>query len=93
MARSGMDLTSHRSTLLTPDAIREAHKILCVSQLHVQWIVRMVPEAASKTSTLGADIPDPWHQEQAAYDLVAETMLKVVPAACMWHFGHHFDAK
>ena len=23
-----------------------------------------VPEAANKTSTLGADIPDPWHQDQ-----------------------------
>ena len=93
MARSGMDLTSHRSTLLTPDAVREAHAILCVSQRHVQWILRMVPEAAGKTRTLGADIPDPWHQEQAAYDLVAETMLRVVPEACKQQFGHHFDAE
>ena len=46
------------------DAIGDAHRILCVSQRHVAWIVDLVPAAADKTSTLGHDIPDPWHQEQ-----------------------------
>jgi protein-tyrosine-phosphatase len=90
MKRIGMDLTQHRSTVLTPDDIRQATRILCVSRRHVEWIVDEVPEAASKTSTLGKDIPDPWHQAQVAYDRVAETMQAVVPEACQTYFGHYF---
>ena len=73
--------------------ISQAHRILCVSERHVKWILSAVPGAAGKTSTLAQDIPDPWHQEQAAYDRVAQTMLDVVPESCDEHFGHLFKHK
>lgn len=90
MKAEGLDLKDHRSHLLTRGDIQEAYRILCVSERHVQWVRSLVPEAANKTSTLGADIPDPWRQEQAAYDGVAHTMLDAVPRCCEQHFGRHF---
>eukprot|EP00293_Proteomonas_sulcata_P004844 CAMPEP_0184319060 /NCGR_PEP_ID=MMETSP1049-20130417/106306_1 /TAXON_ID=77928 /ORGANISM="Proteomonas sulcata, Strain CCMP704" /LENGTH=144 /DNA_ID=CAMNT_0026639061 /DNA_START=272 /DNA_END=706 /DNA_ORIENTATION=+ len=88
MQRFGCDLRNHRSQLITRGAIESAEKIFCVSNRHRHWILEMVPSSANKTFTLGQDIPDPWHQEQAVYDACAKTMMACVPAVLAKHFGN-----
>lgn len=56
----GIDLGPHRSRAITPDLIEEADEIICMTPDHLRAILRLVPEARGKTTTLARQpIPDP----------------------------------
>ena len=88
MKRHGLDLSHHRSRVLTRADLESAPYIFCVSKRHKEWILKIGgSEVATRTKTLGEDIADPWHQEQAVYDACADHMAKIVPALMEAEFG------
>ena len=73
-----------RSTRLTPEMVRGADLILCMTAQHRDAARRLVsddPELAEKIQVLDldGDIPDPIGQGQDRYDAVAERMKQVIP--------------
>jgi len=60
-AELGADLKTHRSRKLTPELVKSADAIWCMTQAHVTRVLAMVPEAAEKTRRVDArvDIDDP----------------------------------
>lgn len=52
MRESGIDLSSHRSQMITSRLVRQANYIFGLTQSHVDGILYLYPEAASKTFLL-----------------------------------------
>lgn len=52
LKEKGIDLRSHRSTLLTPELIQEADLILTMTYNHKAVVLHMCPEAEDKVFTL-----------------------------------------
>lgn len=73
-----LDMSSHRSALLTAEDVNDASHIIGVSKSHVQWILKQFPEASRKTKALPVDIPDPWHQREEVYRACAKVMQPLV---------------
>ncbi len=59
--RAGMDLSGHRSRLVTADLVRQADTILTMCQHHANAVLRLVPGAGAKVQRLDPqrDIGDP----------------------------------
>ncbi len=75
----GVDISGHRSRLLTEKMIRQADFILAMSQGHYRSIVSMVPEASEKTRLLSPDgVDDPYGMSQAVYIRCAEQISQAV---------------
>jgi protein-tyrosine phosphatase len=58
----GIDLGAHLSQPVTEELVRQADLVLCMAQSHVDFVTKLVSEAASRTRLLspdGADIEDP----------------------------------
>ena len=57
----GANISQHRSRKLTPELIRRADMILCMTDLHVDVTRRLVPSAGRKVLRLDAAgaLPDP----------------------------------
>ena len=74
MAGVGLDLTRHRSRMLTPQLLREADLIYCMSASHEAAVLRLEPAAAGRTERLdpGADIDDPIGDGAAGYRRCAD---------------------
>ena len=51
MAARGLDLRSHRSRCVTPDAIRRADLVLAMGRRHLRHAVSLVPDAFPRTFT------------------------------------------
>ena len=70
----GLDLTTHRSRMLTPTLIRSADMIFCLTQRHVQAVTDMAPTDRDKIRRLDptADVPDPIGAGQDVYDQTAQ---------------------
>ena len=66
-----LDLSSHRSALLTAKDVDDAKFIIGVTKLHVETIKRMFPAAAGKVYNFDADVPDPWHAPVDVYHACA----------------------
>lgn len=73
-----IDISSHRSSLLTAEDLRDADVIIGLTQNHLNGISYLYPEEtadptiAKKLITIGSvDIADPWHQEYAVYKACA----------------------
>lgn len=58
MKEHGLDVSGHRSRLLTPGMIDEAEKIIALTEAHKDLILQTAPEAVSKTGTLHQFSPD-----------------------------------
>lgn len=73
----GIDLTGHRSALVSPEDILEADLILTMTAAHRDMLLRQSPAAAGKTYTLseyagtGGDIPDPFGLSEETYRIAA----------------------
>src|SRR5690606_23891543 len=74
LGKSGIDLSSHRSRVLTPELIHEADVIDCMTQSHMDAVLRLVPSAAGKTMLLAptGDVADPIGSGLTAYQRCAE---------------------
>lgn len=70
----GMDLEAHRAQNVTSQLVDWADQIFCMTQAHLQSLIRTFPQAAPKARTLGADISDPVGQSMAAYQRCAEQL-------------------
>lgn len=52
MAKRGLDLSSHRSTPLTKQAVETSHLVIGMAREHVREAVVLVPDAFERTFTL-----------------------------------------
>jgi len=69
----GSDISAHRSHKLTSDLIHSADMVFCMTQFHVEQVLEVAPEVASKVVRLDddADIPDPIGGDADEYRQVA----------------------
>lgn len=86
LAESGIDGTMHRARQLTPSMLREADLVLGMERNHILAMIQLVPEARGKVYLLdkwlhGGDIPDPYHQQRAAFEHVHEIITRSI---CSW---------
>jgi protein-tyrosine-phosphatase len=58
----GLDLSSHRSQLLSQSDVDAAHFIVPVKRNLCAHIQQTFTDAGPKLRYLSKDIPDPWHQ-------------------------------
>ena len=74
LGKMGVDLSHHRSQVLTPQLVREADVIFCMTEAHRHAVLSIAPEAAAKTHTLdpNGDIEDPIGGDLTVYQRSAE---------------------
>ena len=94
--REGIDLSSHMARGLTDEMIRDADVIFVMEQLHLDDILRRVPEAGSKVHLLrrfglppdaaseDADIPDPIGKPMETYETCFATLRESVDRIVQW---------
>lgn len=79
----GIDLTSHRSRPLNSELVEKVDLILAMTRRHRDYILSLVPEAASKVHLLAeyafpesvsSDIPDPFGGPVEVYRQVASDL-------------------
>jgi protein-tyrosine phosphatase len=79
-AANGIDIKSHRATLLDAELIAESDLILCMEAAHVAAARRMAPQASERIHMItrpardagervDADVHDPIGGTQAAYEM------------------------
>lgn len=87
LAEHGIEISSHRSTLLTPELILEVDLVLTMTAGHSQQVLRVIPEAEGKVFTLGnfagtpIDISDPYGSSLANYRQCAGEMKRMIELA------------
>jgi protein-tyrosine-phosphatase len=77
----GLDISNHKSRVLTAEQLQSAFRVYCVSSSHVNNAKVNFGVQDECLTTLGGDIPDPWHGPLEDYARTAETMAMVVPTA------------
>ena len=76
IARSeGIDLSAHRSKLVTDELLHKHELILVMERAHIQSIQECTPEVAGRTMLMGhwsdqRDLPDPHRQSIDMYQAV-----------------------
>lgn len=78
----GIDISEHRSTLLTTELVEWADVILVMEKSHLFYIQNLIPQAKEKTFLLGGfgisssekEIEDPIGQDIEAYRNCCETL-------------------
>lgn len=83
VAELGMDLSKHRSRLLTVDMINAADAIFTMGRGHRAAVLAMVPTAAGRTHMLSpqGDIDDPIGSDVGVYLSLARQMQTLIPDA------------
>jgi len=91
--RRGLDLTRHRSRLVTPDLVRRADLVVVMDPIQARDLRRAFPFAAKRVIVAAdldplagpRDIADPWLQPLAAFeasyerlDRCAATLAKII---------------
>lgn len=90
MTKYKIDLSHHRSQLLTEQMCEEADYIVCVTMGHREKVQEKFPRIAEMKCTLctfSRDVPDPWHMDYDTYmenvalveELVREFMESIFP--------------
>ena len=76
MQKMGLDLTRHRAGRLTPQMVQEADVIYCMTEAHLQAVLRLSAAARDKTFLLDAsgDIEDPIGSGPTTYQRCAEVI-------------------
>jgi len=72
----GIDISAHRSTLLTQELVDTADVIYCMTASHLQAVLALSPHAVGKTLTIDpdADINDPIGAGQETYSETASAI-------------------
>lgn len=84
MREEGLDLSGHRSTLLTRDLVEDADLILTMSSTHKDTIRAMNPAAIEKTFSLkefvgeAGDVEDPVGQSVEVYRQTAASLRRLL---------------
>lgn len=73
-----------RSNILTPEMIRNASHVLCMTESHAEVARAMVEGESGVQSRIQVldpdrDLPDPIGQGQAVYDALADQLLRLLP--------------
>lgn len=82
LRNQGIDISQHRSRLLTEDLIRDSRFIFVMVERHRQKVLELCSEADEKCFLLAedSDIADPFEQGQDVYNECAAQILKAVQA-------------
>lgn len=82
LCNRGIDISRHRSRLLTEDLIHESSFIFAMTERHRQKVLEFCREADRKCFLLAedSDIADPFEQDQDVYNECAAQILKAVQA-------------
>jgi len=95
MREKGLDLSGHRSTLLTRRDVEQADLVLTMTAGHREALCRLTPQCAGKIHTLAhyagasGDVPDPFGQDDHAYRRVAAVLEELVVSA-LRRFGNEW---
>lgn len=93
MSAEGVDISGHLSQQLTPDLVRHADAIFCMTEHHREQILASIPEVQSKVFLLKAfendlsgdmDIPDPIGQPMSVYRKCAAVIKEAVQRIADW---------
>lgn len=81
--RRGADLTRHRSQKVTPELIKSADMVFCMTEFHVAEVCHLVPAAAGKVGRLSrrGDIPDPIGGGAGTYTRIADRIDRALEAS------------
>jgi len=89
LREDGLDLSNHRSRLLTPALARQAAVILALSRAHREQVVQAHPETESRTFVLRSfdaassgsdrDVEEPVGSNAAAYRLCRDRIAAAIP--------------
>ena len=88
LRKVGIDISGHRSRALTPEMLREATLILCMTETHrmlVQLMVDPVPDGVHLFREFLGDaaareIGDPFGGPLKAYEATRDEMVEAVPS-------------
>lgn len=74
-ADNGLDITSHKTTRLTPELVMQHDIVLAMETAHVRDIQSLVPYAHGKIMLFGkwsgeTEIPDPYKRSKSIYEAV-----------------------
>ena len=70
--RYHLDISQHRSALLSTSDVEQAHILIGVSRSHAMHVLRQFGEKyQDKIHSLDRDIRDPWHQNLDVYESCA----------------------
>lgn len=88
MAERGLDISRHRSRLLTPDMALRADLILVMDRTQKTWCELLMPSTRGRVFLFGCwlpqdrqEIPDPMNKPKEAFAPVFESLLQ---AADVW---------
>ena len=73
-----IDMSSHRSALLTAAEAEEAIALVGVTRSHAAYIRGDFPDYSHKVTNLSTDVSDPWHQPKVVYQQCAAIMKPLV---------------
>jgi protein-tyrosine-phosphatase len=73
-----LDLSPHRSSLLSSDEVNDAYLIIGVTQSHKSQIINNFPNSLGKVHCFNANVPDPWHATIEVYRACAHMMRPLV---------------
>ena len=80
-AERGADISAHRSRQLTPEMVREANYLVCMTGAHYDRLCELFPDCADRIFTLlPEDISDPFGGDLATYRRSAAEIDKGVQA-------------
>jgi len=74
----GVDISSHRSALLSLEDVNNAEIIIGVTNYHSRYIEQKYPDAVSKLYSFESDVNDPWHSPFSVYEECAKTMQPLI---------------
>lgn len=74
MQKRGLSLESHRARRLSPELIRRASLIVCMSEAHAQAVRLLFPEADVPVQALSPAVPDPYGGDETVYDATASVL-------------------
>ncbi len=87
MADLGIDLESHRATLLSAAHLDDADVVLCMTAAHLTRLRALYPHYAARahlfleyTAHNPADVPDPYGGDASVYRAVAATLAAAINA-------------
>ncbi len=88
LRKVGLDISGHRSRVLTPELLREAKLILCMTESH-RMMVQLMADPAPESVHLfreflgdraGREIGDPFGGPLKAYEAARDEMVEAVPS-------------
>lgn len=82
MRKHGIDMSRHRTRILTRGMIMEADVVLVMERAHIYTVLALAPEAAEKTILMGhlaendgdGEIPDPYGGDSAFFSETYQTI-------------------